>query len=286
MIAIAFIAAAVFIAATARKTFRYTRRKRETTSVISDNNLEEHTCCLKYDPNNLALTRFIVMTKLTELVTEEVGIYWQNNGCRERERMWRDSGCGKTEGVARQRVWRDSGCAAGELTGTLVTLFHYRDLPRSRRTGLTRVAEDERIVADIRDHPFTNAVTTTERLHLEVSAWTAIFVSLPCLMKVLKKLSDAAKLVRRESETVSTDLQFRDTRMLSTPQVSPMFQLLALARRTRVRPRVAWLFIMPVALSFAILNLIISLTTTMLIPSLGLLTATTPDAALRQRRHL
>ncbi|KAG7160473.1 hypothetical protein Hamer_G001735 [Homarus americanus] len=42
------------------------------------------------------------------------------------------------------------------------------DLPRPRRPRLTSAADDFRIVADIRDLPFTNAVATTERLHLEV----------------------------------------------------------------------------------------------------------------------
>ncbi|KAG7174182.1 putative winged helix-turn-helix domain containing protein 2 [Homarus americanus] len=46
------------------------------------------------------------------------------------------------------------------------------DLPSSGRPKLTNTADDVRIVADIRNHPFTNAMATTEWLHLEVSART------------------------------------------------------------------------------------------------------------------
>ncbi|KAG7169701.1 putative winged helix-turn-helix domain containing protein 4 [Homarus americanus] len=45
-------------------------------------------------------------------------------------------------------------------------------LPRLGWPILTRAADNMRIVADIRNHPFTNAVSTTVRLHLEVLART------------------------------------------------------------------------------------------------------------------
>ena len=46
------------------------------------------------------------------------------------------------------------------------------DMPRAGRPRQTSAADDGRILADVHDHPFTNAVATSERLRLGVSART------------------------------------------------------------------------------------------------------------------
>lgn len=104
----------------------------------------------------------IFNTTMAEHLHQTVSLRGQYVGMREAGLSI--SEIARQMGVSRPtvRLWLERYDTSGSL----------KDLPRSGRPRVTNAAENERIVRDIAEHPFTNAVAVRSRLQLDVSVRT------------------------------------------------------------------------------------------------------------------